>query len=407
MNEIPIKNLFNKGKVTSNSYIVPTSGRINTQSNFSVSDYIPVTPTTTYSKLNTGNYQVCYFNSAKVYLSGINFQSRLFTTPSNCYYIRITIYESKSTGIDSAMVLLGDIEHSDYIPYEPETFPDETSTNPGLEDATENTLNSDILKNDWKGRSWASYGDSITYLNQFSDGGWAHYVSDYFETANHYTRGVGGSTISFNTAYTFYCDEKGQTVSSSSSYDGIGHNCCFSSWDRIYTTLNKIDIDMIIIMGGTNDFAAGYSLGDLSFSSSNSFDTAWISSSYYNGGDYSIKSFKGGLASTVMKIQALKPNCRVILATPLSGRTNTAMVNMTAPQINRNGNTMEHFSNAVMEVGHFLSVPVIDIYGNTGINFFNSNQFIRDNTHPNTIAGKKAIASVIIGELKRILPRNF
>ena len=50
-----------------------------------------------------------------------------------------------------------------------------------------------------------------------------------------------------------------------------------------------------------------------------------------------------------------------------------------------------------------FSIPYIDIFGSTGINQFNRNQYISDIVHPNE-EGKKAIARVMIGALSDLKP---
>lgn len=53
-----------------------------------------------------------------------------------------------------------------------------------------------------------------------------------------------------------------------------------------------------------------------------------------------------------------------------------------------------------------MSIPLIDINAEMGANGLNAATYLGDGVHPRNI-GKKMLAKVIIGNLKRILPRDF
>ena len=69
------------------------------------------------------------------------------------------------------------------------------------------------------------------------------------------------------------------------------------------------------------------------------------------------------------------------------------------------GLTTQDYADAVKEVAEYLSIPFIDVFGSTGINSFNRNQYIGDIVHPND-EGRKAIARVMIGALDDLKPIN-
>lgn len=257
-----------------------------------------------------------------------------------------------------------------------------------------NTDNISVSTSGWAGKTWCSYGDSITGYNV-----WQPYVTQYFGFATHYERGLGSSTYT-KSDQTWYANPDG-SYNSRYGFAGVTeapegtttHEGYLCSWDRI-TTMIPQDVDLVVIMAGTNDAGPSVSapLGDLTYP----FDE---------------ETFMGAVASTVVKIQEWCPNATVVLATPFSGRgayeegmTNEEMAaDQTEPVYNQLGLTTEDYAKAVMEVAEYLSVPCIDVFGNCGVNQFNRSAYLEDLVHPNQ-AGGEAIARVIIGGLKAIEP---
>lgn len=244
----------------------------------------------------------------------------------------------------------------------------------------------------WAGKTWVSYGDSITQM-----GGWQDYITEYFGFAEHYNCGLGSATYT-RSDLTWYANEDG-TYNSRYGFLGVTeapegtteHEGYMCSWDRITTSVPS-DADLIVVMAGTNDAGITVSapLGDLSYP----FDE---------------DTFMGAVASTVVKLQEHAPNALIVLASPLSGRgpetedTKEQTANQTEPEYNALGLTTQDYAKAVEEVAEYLSIPYIDVFGSTGINSFNRSQYIGDIVHPNE-EGQKAIARVIIGALESLKP---
>lgn len=88
---VPSKNLFDKATVTTGYYADFSSGLLGPNANYSTSDYIPISPSSQYVK--TDNMQLAFYDSGKVYISGITTGSAAitFTTPSNAKYIRFGV----------------------------------------------------------------------------------------------------------------------------------------------------------------------------------------------------------------------------------------------------------------------------------------------------------------------------
>ena len=160
------------------------------------------------------------------------------------------------------------------------------------------------------------------------------------------------------------------------------------------------DSELIFLMGGTNDL--GQVMGDLAWVAVSVVDTAWAAdATYYNGGDFNISSFKGAVASTILKLQIWCPNARLVFASPLSGRGTTSGVNMTEP-VYTNGFTTKDYRDAIEEVCIYMSTEFTDVFAKTGFNQFNRIQYITDSVHPYSVAGKKALAAAVVGSLKNI-----
>lgn len=287
------------------------------------------------------------------------------------------------------------------------------------------------LKGDWGGKVMATYGDSITAINNgnwvnpysfehisagngiaYKDWQWGNRVADYFEFSKHYGRGIGsqgfkwetqqpnGGSVSFiksdgnlfdrNNSYNFD-NYDGEIPSGTTKVRG-----CFCSWLRIINMFPieiKDDIHLIFIMGGTNDSMDNE---NVSWISGDKTDIEWSKSEYYAeyGGDYNIKTLKGGIASTIMKMQAWMPNAIIVLGTNLNGQGGDKTLSVDEADK----------SKAMIEVSKLLGIPCIDVFGTSGINGLNSSRFITDGTHPYSELGGKYLARAVIGGIKNILP---
>jgi len=252
----------------------------------------------------------------------------------------------------------------------------------------------------WAGKTWCSYGDSIVQEEK-----WQAYVTDYFGFAGHYNRGIGSSTFSKD-GQTWYANPDG-SYNSRRGFGGVEekpegtteHEGYFCSSDRIDVSVPE-DADLILIMGGTNDMGADVPIGDLGYP----FDET---------------TFKGAVASTVVKIQKKVPGAVVVLASPLSGRGpengggqdgapeegQERALNADAEDFVYNGLGLktEDYRDAMEEVAKALSIPFIDVFGTTGINQWNRSGYMRDIVHPADTGGM-AIARAVIGGLEQIKP---
>lgn len=206
------------------------------------------------------------------------------------------------------------------------------------------------------GKKIVFYGDSITAQNKFPA-----IVKEYYgmKAVN---MGVGGSTIFYRS------------------------NSDMSSDTRI----NNIpsDADIVMIMGGTNDWGKIQIEDELIYS--NGFDRT---------------KFKGAIAYIVQHIQAQCPNAKIIWCTTIGGQNETRATSSPTiqylPQKDMFGQSGYTFRNAEIEVCNILGIEVCDTWS-CGINGNNAYIMIGDTVHP-TDAGAKLIANYIIGYLKSVI----
>lgn len=205
-------------------------------------------------------------------------------------------------------------------------------------------------------KSYYAIGDSIThgYNNTFTEG------KQYFTYLDEL---CGFGNVSSN-------GECGTCIAEGS----VARNFVSSS------RLNMIpkDVDVISIFGGTNDWGNNYQLGNINSTEKNTFYGALKYYIEYLKNNYSDKTF--------FFITPIQRNCNY---SPANGQNKGVFTNA-------NGNTLEDFVNAMLEVCKYYNVPCLDLYNtcfigdpeNIKINY------ITDGLHPN-IAGHEIIAKKI------------
>ena len=291
----------------------------------------------------------------------------------------------------------------------------------------------------WQGKSIAFYGDSITAITNgnyespfpYTKGDnvlWGNVVAEYFGAKKVYGRGIGGQRYEYGTlgagGSVCWVDTNGNYLgrNDNKTYDNfngeypdgltkemedagniIRTKGSFSSWLRIITMFPesiKSSIDVVCVMGGTND---SNKENEIKFVTGSTVDTEWANSQFYStyGGDYNIETMQGGIASTVMKLQAWMPNALIVIMTPLSGRGVTGQLNLTPVTLEYEKTKM------IKNVAAMFSCPLIDVNSSSGINGLNRTTYITDNLHPYSAKGNKMLARTVIGGLTGILPINF
>jgi len=276
--------------------------------------------------------------------------------------------------------------------------------------------------NQWRGKIVANYGDSITasangdFVAPYTDARWSSYVAKQLEYDNLYVRGIGGTKYDYDTVGGSVAFIDSVTGEYHSRDDGFNYDnyagstpagttksrSAFSSWLRItlmFPASIKDTIETVYIMGATNDSIDATALAWVDMDTT---DAEWAASgaSYYDifDGDFNLNTLQGGIASTIMKMQAWMPQALIIIGTPLSGRGDVGVINLDPI-------TDEYTKSIyVREAAATMAIPLIDVNAKCGINGLNRVTYIVDEVHPTLTDGHDMLARTVIGGMKAIAP---
>ena len=273
----------------------------------------------------------------------------------------------------------------------------------------------------WKGKTWLSYGDSITDIgNAENADSWQKHVTEKLGFAAHYGRGIGGQyykwgtgggSVTFVNAATGAYDSRNDSYNKDNYTGSVPTGCvairgAFSSWDRISHMIPasiKDDIDLIFLFG-VNDVYQNDSDDVPAFSATNTTDTEWMAADENEfGGDFDVTTLNGAIASTLMKLQARCPNALIVIGTSWSGRGETDGENQS--NISANGIGIYKEGLVVEKVSGYYAIPCIDLHHTLMVNCWNRARYVTDTIHPYTDAGKKALARAVISGLMGMYPR--
>ena len=145
-------------------------------------------------------------------------------------------------------------------------------------------------------------------------------------------------------------------------------------------SLNYAADQMVYIAAGTNDLTQNVALGSIGTVAQTAFDR---------------NTFYGAYRSTIEYILASNPKVKLFLATPLQRNANGYSVETA----NGNGLKLGDYRTAILALGAFYGVPVLDMYAVSGITDRTLSTFTGDGLHPND-AGFDRLASVVCGQLR-------
>lgn len=173
-----------------------------------------------------------------------------------------------------------------------------------------------------------------------------------------WTEGVGGGGVHYWDNLKKDCNLSRLTV------DGIGGTTWTTNEANSFISrLSKIkaDDDIVLILGGTNDYGHNQPLGTFS--------------------DTGTNTFYGALKAGIEAILTNNPTTTLCLVTPGQRVTETA---------NSDGHTLLDYVNALLEVAEYYSVPVLNIYEGyiTGKIVAVKNSLMPDGLHPNALGYK-------------------
>jgi lysophospholipase L1-like esterase len=191
-----------------------------------------------------------------------------------------------------------------------------------------------------KQKTWVAIGDSITYLNEHPD-----------ETGNRITKGYMSRVV-----------EKRPSI----KYINQGHNGWTSGGiaDKI-KDLGLVPADIYTIFLGTNDWWQGRPVGTIN---------------HYKNDSGSATLF-GSFRVIINTIRSLNPAAKIILITPLQRSDFVYIKNgenkAWGSYRDKNGQLLEQFANAIIALGKYEKLPVVDLYHKSGINQQNMIKFKR------------------------------
>jgi lysophospholipase L1-like esterase len=219
--------------------------------------------------------------------------------------------------------------------------------------------------NKWAGKIASFLGDSIT-KGMNTDKTYHEYLKELvgFSVCNNY--GISGSSVS-------------------------------NYYEAMYSRVSNIDAqsDIVFVFGGTNDFNLNVPMGE------------WYT---LDGTTRTVNqdksTFRGALAVLCEALVNRFPNKKNVLLTPLHRHTYPG--DYTELEANSQGLYLEDYVNAIKEAGKIYSIPVLDLYSESGLfprNAANAAIYFHanDKLHPNA-AGHRVIADVIMGFLDRTYP---
>lgn len=121
-------------------------------------------------------------------------------------------------------------------------------------------------------------------------------------------------------------------------------------------------------------------------------------------GDTTYATHYGSLWAAPVAIRARAPNAKIVMIGTYSGGPGHATHRI--GRVNGQGNTMDQFFRAEREVAQLLSIPFIDIGGESGIGYLTSPLYMADELHPN-VAGKLRHATFDAECLRQMARRGF
>lgn len=185
----------------------------------------------------------------------------------------------------------------------------------------------------WKDKSWLTLGDSITRAN-----GYQSRVKVMLGFSRVDNRGVNGQTMA--------------------------HQSKNKSTYEVGQTIDYGKYDLVTIFTGTNDFRYNKRLGNVQVVGSSGFDE---------------NTFTGSYQLLIEHILSSNPKIDLVLITPPQRVHDGYDVNFT----NKVGSKLIYYVNTIKVLGQMYSIPVLDLYSESGITKETMDVFTRDGLHPN------------------------
>lgn len=199
----------------------------------------------------------------------------------------------------------------------------------------------------WTGKSWGTFGDSITEAN-----GYQPLVAETLGFARVVNYGKSGCPMTAGGDRDY-----GATVNMTREFDPA--------------------LDCVTIFAGVNDYRLHKPLGRL--------------------GERDPLTFHGAYATAAETLLRANPACRISLWTPLQRDKD----GFDTEFVNEAGHRLLDYVEAVRAIGLAYALPVLDLYAESGFNKLTLPLLTSDGLHPNE-AGHRRIASMAASFLERL-----
>lgn len=135
------------------------------------------------------------------------------------------------------------------------------------------------------------------------------------------------------------------------------------------------DANLILVLGGTNDFYFNIPIGT-------DFDRNYF-------------TFYGAMHMLCSRLKMVYPDSDIVFMTPLHRADEFG-------EVNDNGNTLEEYATVILQVCSEYGIPVIDLYHEENLNFgTNKELYMPDGLHPDDL-GQMAIGYYVADCLKNL-----
>lgn len=201
----------------------------------------------------------------------------------------------------------------------------------------------------WQGKVYKSIGDSITWQDGKAYPSTSNIAKGYQTIMN--------QLISFSQILN--TGVSGASMARNSNYPTYGSNVI----SETNVSVNYSTVDMVTIFAGTNDFHLEVPMGNKGQIGDVTFDDT---------------TFYGAYRKLIEHILTQKPTIRIYLFTPLQRDGLGRDVNY----VNLHGHKLIDYVNAVKSIGEMYSLPVLDLYSQSGITKLTLSAYTRDGLHP-------------------------
>lgn len=352
-------NLFDSSNIYLNRNINISTQEIEYSTTRFVSDKIYVLPYHRYYS----NSNALIYSSDNTIIGNINVGgSNTFAfMPSNASYIRLS---SSINDLSKVMFVLVKDTDNNSPTYEAfsggKYIPNDILNLPFIQKYCRDDKNSGY----WEGKKLTIDGDSISH-----DGGQSNYWQ--YIVKNNLKMNIVGTTESWGTIGT-------SGIGGSRIAVGTEGNTIEYCISLRYTYLPS-DADLIIIAGGTNDWAhSGVELGTMA--------------------DKTNITFYGALHVLCIGLINRYPSKQIVFMTPIKR-------DVSLDSVNDLGLTLKQFADAIKEVCAYYGIPVCDMFNNCCMNPSIASQkeiFFADYTHPNA-AGQEKMGNLVTGFISSLI----